>query len=68
MREEWHQGKICFGEITGTKVTDPETALGSSTDEDGFSCLDAKNTRTVQRTKLFLSTKRLEELWSQTWV
>jgi hypothetical protein len=35
---EWHQGKTCFGEeITGTKVTNPKTVLGSSPSEDiGF--------------------------------
>jgi hypothetical protein len=44
-----------------------KTSLGSSPDEDVFSnVLTKHNRRTVQRTKLFVSVRRLQGLRSQT--
>jgi hypothetical protein len=51
--------------ITGTKVTNSKTVVGSGLYEDCFSSWEAKRDRTVQRRKLFVST-RLPELKSQT--
>jgi hypothetical protein len=48
MIEEWRKNKIvCFGEnITGTKITDLKTVLGSSLSEDiGFRDDDNNNNK-----------------------
>jgi hypothetical protein len=58
---------VCFDkEITGTTATTPKTILGSSPGKDVFCSSETKHDRRmVQRTKFF-STRRLQELRTQT--
>jgi hypothetical protein len=68
--EERRQDQSCLSRRADyrNKGRNPEeTVLGSIPGQDGFSISETKdNRRMTQRTKLFVSTRRLQELRSQT--
>jgi hypothetical protein len=69
MAEERRQDQSCLfrrGDLQEQRPQPRKTALTSSPDEDCFSSSETTHDRTAQRTKLFVSARRLQELRSQT--